>query len=196
LNCEEGFVVFEEVSARYTSEGSRVSKERPPITLTTKHQQNTNNTAYAANHLESNIKQTFRPPKWDRRKLSRPTTKAKRRSRSFSFCGKPFSRFFFRDAPRPLSYTTSLPIRQFSPSTSILLGRYRHITSIHYLVPIIASEASNGNMTGDEDGLPAMYWPISTKQRGLVGALSFLCSKFGGSMFRAFEILLETRCNS
>jgi hypothetical protein len=51
-------------------------------------------------------------------------------------------------------------------------------------------------MTADEDGVPAMYWLISTEQRGLVGALSFLCSKFGGSMFRVFGILLETRRKS
>ena len=123
FNCEEGLFVFEEISARYTSEGSRVSKERPPITLTTtKHQQNTNNTAYAANPLESNLKQTFRPPNWDRKKISRPTTKPKRRSRSFSFCGKPFSRLVLPGASRPLSHTTNPPIRQLSPSTSILLA--------------------------------------------------------------------------
>jgi hypothetical protein len=145
FNCEEGLFVFEEISARYTSEGSRVSKERPPITLTTtKHQQNTNNTAYAANPLESNLKQTFRPPNWDRKKISRPTTKPKRRSRSFSFCGKPFSRLVF---PRCLSS----PISHHQPSYQAIIAlnfhsisRYRHITSNHYLVPIIASQASNG----------------------------------------------------
>lgn len=44
--------------------------------------------------------------------------------------------------------------------------------------------------------LPAIYWPFSTKQRGLVGALVFRFSKFGGSMFRIFGVSLEARRNS